>query len=134
MVVYQTDYPWRIPEEFRPEVNKYLRQAGSVRVVIAPAFKRRSKEQNAIFHAKINEISRLTGMDKERVKKEVKEVAVSFGYPPELDDEGKPLFKDGYIIPLSTAKASIGDFTILINAVDAWCDEHGLELSEIWNY
>lgn len=121
-----------VPAELRDEIVKYIRQAGKVRVVIAPAFQTRTKSQNAIFHAKINELSTLTGMDRDVIKDEVKEVALSMGYPPELDETGCPKVENGMVVPLSSAKATIEQFALLINAIDLWCEERDISLSDIW--
>ena len=132
MISYITDRIF-VPKEYRDEVDKYIRQAGKVRVVIAPAFQTRTKSQNAIFHAKINELARLTGMDRDAIKDEVKDIALSMGYPPEMDETGIPKVNTcGMVVPLSSAKASVEQMTILINALDMWCEERDIPIDSIW--
>lgn len=132
MISFTTDKIF-VPKEYRGEVDKYIRQAGKVRVIIAPAFQTRTLSQNAIFHAKINELSRLTGMDRDAIKDEVKDIAMSMGYPPEMDETGLPKVNEsGRVIPLSSAKATIEQMVLLINALDFWCEERDIPLDSIW--
>lgn len=121
-----------VPERFADELSLYRKQAKKIRVTISPVFQKRSLNQNAIFHAKINELALITGMDRETVKSEIKEMAMAMGYPPETDELGNPMVSGDKFVALSSAKATVEQMTILINAIDMWCEQEGISLSEIW--
>lgn len=122
----------KVPEEMKDELEKYLRQAGMVRVIIAPAFQPRTLAQNALWHAKINEIAYITGMDRDEIKDEIKETAMYMGYPCKLDESGYPAETDGRLIPKSSAEASISEMEILIDAVAIWAEQKGIDATGIW--
>ena len=122
-----------VPEEFIEELKRYRRQSGKLRVTISPVFEERTKEQNAIFHARLKVLARLTGMRFDSLKDEVKQVAVSMGYPVEMGPNGElKLGATGELIPLPSHKASISDMKILIDALDEYCFDHGIDNSLIW--
>lgn len=121
-----------IPESMLEDVERYLKQAGKIRVVISPVFQPRTLAQNALFHAKINEIAYVTGMDREEIKEEVKEIAMYMGYPCELDESGYPAEFNGKLVPKSSADVSVSEFEILIDAVGVWADQNGIDTTGIW--
>lgn len=125
--------PVRIPDELLDEVRKYRRQCKSIRVTISPVFTHRTSQQNAMFHAKVNRIARMTGADRAYIKKSVKDVAMTMGYPPAIGDDGElELDASGNIVAKSTSKASIEEMKILIDALDQWCFDNGIDIEEVW--
>ena len=125
--------PIKIPERFRDELETYRHQAKYLRVMISPLFPPRSRNQNAIFHAKVNSIAHMTGMDREDVKKAVKEIALSMGYPAQIGEDGRPMEEDGHLVPLPSSSATVEQMNILIRAIDEFCFRYDIDLEEVWH-
>ncbi len=126
----RSDGPIVIPEDMLPQLKRYRSQAKTLRVSITPVFKDRTMSQNAFFHAKVNEIARNTGVNREHIKDEIKKFAISMGYPCEEEEDGTLKLKDDEPIPISSAKASIESMTILIEALYLWCNENGIQVED----
>lgn len=122
-----------IPEEFIPTLRLYRRQSRRLRVTISPVFEQRTKEQNAIFHARLKVLARLTGIKFDDLKTQVKGIAVEMGYPVEMGPNGElKVDARGNLIPLPSHKASISNMKILIDSLDQYCFDHGIDNSLIW--
>lgn len=120
-----------VPEDMRAELERMRSQSSRLRISIEPAFKDRTMSQNSYFHSKINQIAKGTGMPRDSVKRIVKGYAMGMGYPMERDKEGRIQFdQDGEPKPLSTARASIQEMTILIDALYAWASENDIYLED----
>ena len=120
-----------IPTELIPELKRLRGQSDTLRITITPVFKTRTVNQNAIFHAKINEVASHIGEDREVIKEHVKKFAMGMGYPYSVDKNGEPRCdKNGELIPKSSALASISEMTILIEALFAWCFDNGIYIGE----
>ena len=121
----RSDEPISIPPELLEELGRYRRQAKRLRVTIAPILKDRTMSQNSYFHAKVNEIARETGIDRDEIKRAIKLKAIGMGYPCMEEEDGTlRLDKSGEPIPVSTARATIEQMTILIEALHIWCAEN----------
>ena len=132
MIVFDVDSRDKItvPAAYVEELKKYRKQARFIRVAIAPVFEVRTQQQNAYFHAKINEISRATGIDRDELKQEIKMLAMELGYPPATDSVGDLVVDDsGMIIPKPTSSATIEEMKIAIEALYIWCNDKGVDIS-----
>lgn len=132
MIVFDVDSRDRItvPAAYVEELKKYRKQARFIRVAIAPVFEVRTQQQNAYFHAKINEISRATGVDRDELKQEIKMLAMELGYPPATDSVGDLVVDDsGMIIAKPTSQATIEEMKIAIEALYIWCNDKGVDIS-----
>lgn len=132
MIVFDVDSRDKItvPAAYVEELKKYRKQARFIRVAIAPVFEVRTQQQNAYFHAKINEIARATGIDRDELKQEIKMLAMELGYPPATDSVGDLVVDDsGMIIPKPTSSATIEEMKIAIEALYIWCNDKGVDIS-----
>ncbi len=126
-----SDKPIEIPIELRDELRRYRRQGKRIRVTISPVYDTRTLSQNAYFHAKVNEISALTGQDRDLIKRDIKDYAMGFGYPAAVDETGElKTDGEGRLIPLSSSRATIEQMEILIEALYSWCFEKGIAIQE----
>ena len=122
-----------VPEELVETLALYRRQSRKLRVTISPVFEERTKSQNAIFHASLRRLARLTGASLDHLKDEVKKLAVEMGYPVEMGPNGELVTDaNGELIPLPSHKASISDMKILIDALDQFCFDHDIDNTLIW--
>lgn len=120
-----------VPVELIPELQRLRSQADTLRITITPVFKTRTINQNAIFHAKINEIAFIIGEDREVIKEHIKKHAMGMGYPYSTDKDGEPRCdKNGELIPKSSALATISEMTILIEALFAWAFDNGIYIGD----
>lgn len=127
----RSDKPIAIPPELMDELTRYRKQAKRLRVTITPILKERTMSQNSYFHAKVNQIARETGIDREEVKRGIKRYAIGMGYPCIEEEDGSlRLDSEGEPIPLSTAKATIEQMTILIEALYVWCNENDIQIED----
>ena len=121
----------RIPENLKPEVAKYRKMGSKLHITISPVLQQRTIAQNAIFHAKVNEIAHMTGMDREDVKKQVKAYAMQMGYPPAIGSDGDVATDEqGELMPLPSSKATVEQMETLIEALYSWCFELGISIKE----
>lgn len=126
-----SDCPIRIPDELKPEVAKYRKMGKKLHITISPVLQPRTMAQNAIFHAKVNEIAHLTGWDRDEVKKDIKNYAMQMGYPPAMSADGDvEISPEGELIPLPSHKATIEQMELLIEALYSWCFEKGVNIQE----
>lgn len=124
--------PLRIPEEHTALLRQMRGQCAYLQITISPVFPERTMPQNAIFHAKINEIAAETGEDRNTIKSIVKDFAMSRGYPYRTDESGNPVTtKDGQLVPKPTSKATIEEMTVLIDALYEWAFENDIYLARI---
>ena len=98
--------------------------------VVYPIYRGRSYNQNALFHALINDMASQLGQDRSSVKEAVKNFALSRGYPYEYGDDGYPLEKDGMNIPISTKEATVEQMEILIDSAYEFAFENNLYLED----
>lgn len=137
MIVFEVDSRGdgiHIPPEYRKELERYRNQSRKLRIMIAPVFKKRTLAQNALFHAKLKTIERLTGLGWEEIKNEVKKEAILMGYPYKKDIYGDPVTDDdGELVPISSADATIEQMNLLMDALDQWCIINDIDIGEIWN-
>lgn len=88
-------------------------------VWIAPWVKLRTLSQNAAYWRLIAQISKATGHDKDALheyfKRKVLGIRVS------------TIAEENVEVVQSSARVSRGDFSELIDFVNAWCAEHGIE-------
>ena len=123
--------PIRIPESMKAELALYRKQAKRIRVTISPVHQTRTLEQNAIFHAKVNEIAHITGWDRDQVKKDIKTYAMQMGYPPAMGADGDvEISPEGELVPLPSHKATVEQMELLIEALYSWCFEKGIAIQE----
>lgn len=121
----------RIPEEFLPELSRYRKMGKKIHITISPVLQQRTIAQNAIFHAKINEIAHSTGMDRDEVKRQVKQYAMQMGYPPAMGPDGDvETDEQGELLALPSHKATVEQMEILIEALYSWCFENGISIKE----
>lgn len=107
----------RIPDELLSSLSRVRGQADFIQVTIEPVYKQRTMDQNALFHAKVNELAKLSGADRGRIKEEIKGVATMRGYPYDV--------KNGEIIPKPSSEATIEQMEILIDALYEYAEENG---------
>lgn len=137
MIVFDVDSSEKItiPAAYIEELKKYRRQARFIRVAISPVFEVRTQQQNAYFHAKINEIARMTGYDRDELKREVKMLAMELGYPPATDAVGDLVVDDsGMAMPKPTSLATIEEMKIAIEALYIWCSDKGIEITNLGGF
>lgn len=119
-----------VPAAYIDELNKYRKQSGLLRITISPVFEVRTQSQNAYFHAKVNEIARLTGMDRDELKAEIKMIALELGYPYAEDKDGDLIVNEmGMPLPKPTSQATIEEMKIAIEALYIWCSDKGIDIS-----
>lgn len=105
-------------------------QVKELKVVVYPVYRGRSYNQNALFHALINDMASQLGQDRRSVKEAVKNFALSRGYPYEYGDDGYPLEKDGMNVPISTKEATVEQMEILIDSAYEFAFENNLYLED----
>lgn len=112
--------PIRIPESAKATLSYMRKQTTELRITVEPVYKQRTEDQNAIFHAKVNEIAKECGANREWIKDQIKELAVSHGYPADV--------KDGKLIPKSSKDVTIEQMEILIESVFEYAFENGINI------
>lgn len=123
--------PIRIPENMKDEIARYRKMGKKLHVTISPVLQQRTMAQNAIFHAKINEISHATGIDRDEVKRQVKQYAMQMGYPPSMGADGDvEMDEQGELLALPSHKATVEQMEILIEALYSWCFDNGIAIKE----
>lgn len=122
--------PIRIPDELREELSRYRRMGRKLHITISPVLQSRTASQNAIFHAKVNEIAHATGMDRERVKHDIKQYAMQMGYPPAMKDGDVVVDESGELKALPSSEATVEQMETLIEAVYSWCFDNGIDIKE----
>lgn len=126
-----SDKPIRIPEDMKAEVAKYRGMGKKLHITISPVLQPRTLAQNAIFHAKVNEIAHITGWDRDQVKQEIKSYAMQMGYPPAMGADGDvEISPDGELVPLPSHKATVEQMELLIEALYSWCIDKGIAIQE----
>ena len=101
-------------------------------VTVEPYCMPRSKEQNALYQKYIRRITIQGGFHTtDEVKAIVKNIAVGRGYPLETDEDGQPILIDGKIVPLSSAKATIGQMKILIETTMEFGLDNGIVMDDV---
>ena len=123
--------PIRIPENLKDELARYRKMGKKIHITISPVLQQRTMAQNAIFHAKINEVSHATGIDRDEVKREVKQYAMQMGYPPAMGKDGDvEVDEQGELLALPSHKATVEQMEILIEALYSWCFDNGIAVKE----
>lgn len=122
--------PIRVPEDMKEELRKYRRMGKRIHITISPVLQQRTLAQNAIFHAKVNEIAHATGMDRERIKKDIKQYAMQMGYPPAMKDGDVVIDESGELLALPSSEATVEQMETLIEAVYSWCFDNGIDIKE----
>lgn len=118
---------FRLPADIRRIIDSMGTRRYSVTVV--PLYGNRTRLQNAYFHMIIGRISAFSGADKEYIKEAVKDLAVTMGYPPATDDDGKPLLTpSGEFIPKPSHEANRREMGLLIDAALYFASEQGCEI------
>lgn len=128
--VQDSSEPMSVPVDLRPVLDMARGQAKQIRVTIIPVYQRRSLDQNRLFHAKVNEIAALSGVDRNVVKNIIKVFATGRGYPCVVGDDGLPVFKDGEPLPISTEDATVEEMELLIDSMFEWAFANGYYLEE----
>lgn len=111
ILLVKGDSPADLVSTVREFINRY---PNGVVVTVGPYCLPRTKKQNGQFQVLVKRISAQSGYPSDAVKMMVKDLAVGYGYPVERDEDNEPICKYGSYIPLSTAKATIGQMQILI--------------------
>ena len=66
----------------------------------------------------------------EYIKEEAKNLALDWGYPPEYDSDGVVMMKDGKPIPLSVAKATNQQVSVLLDVLYDIAGNNGFDLGD----
>lgn len=114
-----------------PDIRNMLEMSGArrYRVTMTPIYGERTQKQNAYFHMLIGRIATASGATVDVVKDAVKELAVTLGYPPAMDDHGKPIVTaKGEFVPMPSHLANSREMGILIDAALGFATEQGLEI------
>ena len=122
--------PIRIPEDMKEELRKYRRMGKRIHVTISPVLQPRTMAQNAIFHAKVNEIAHASGMSRDVIKHEIKQYAMQMGYPPAMKDGDVVIDENGELQALPSSEATVEQMETLIEALYSWCFDNGIEIKE----
>ncbi len=117
-----SDTPLRVPDSKRKILSRVRGQGKEIRITIEPVYKLRTDDQNAIFHAKINMLSRECGGDREWIKEQVKELAIQHGYPYEV--------VSGKVVPKSSSEVTIEEMEILIDSLYEYAYLNGCYIGE----
>lgn len=118
---------FKLPADIRRIIDSMGTRRYSVTVV--PLYGNRTRLQNAYFHMIVGRISACSGADKEFIKESIKDLAVTMGYPPATDDNGKPLLtSSGEFIPKPSHEANSREMGILIDAALYFASEQGCEI------
>lgn len=128
--VQDSSEPMSVPMDLRPLLAEARKQSKRIVVSITPVYARRSLNQNALFHAKVNEIAAMSGVDRDVVKNIIKVFATGRGYPCVVGDDGLPVFKDGKPLPISTEDATVEEMEALIESTFEWAFENGFYIEE----
>lgn len=128
--VQDSSEPMSVPMDLRPLLAEARKQSKRIVVSITPVYARRSLNQNALFHAKVNEIAAMSGVDRDVVKKMIKVFATGRGYPMVMGDDGLPLIKDGEPLPKPTEEATVEEMEMLIDATFEWAFANGFYIQE----
>ena len=119
--------------EFRlpSDIRRILEVAGARRykVTMTPIYGERTQRQNAYFHMIIGRIAAASGATPDMIKETIKELAVTMGYPPAMDEHGRPLVTaKGEFIPMPSHQANSREMGILIETALYFAAESGLEI------
>lgn len=113
--------------EILDTIKHELSKGYPVKMRLEPVFTTRTKEQNAYYQVLVKRIAFQSGASTDFVKEEVKRCACLMGYPYERDADGDLLIDEkGNPIPLSSAKATISQMKILIDAC--------FRVAQEWNF
>lgn len=119
------------PELTVPEdIRRMLAMAGTkrYRVSVTPLYGQRTKRQNAYFHLLIGRISAVAGCSASCTKDAVKQYALTIGYPPALDENGREILTgDGEFTPKPTHLADSREMGILIDAAMYYAADYGID-------
>lgn len=110
----------KIPEELKTKLAIVRGQGQEIRITVEPVYKQRTENQNALFHARINELSKECGANREWLKDEIKMIATDMGYPYEI--------YDGRKVPKSTKEATVEEMEILIEAIYDYAFDNGINI------
>ena len=113
LLLHKGDSPSELVSTVRQFVKEY---PNGVVVTVEPFCLPRTKKQNGQFQVLVKRLSVQSGFPTDAVKMMVKDIAVGHGYPVERDEDGEPIMQHGSYVPLSTAKATIGQFKLLIES------------------
>lgn len=120
-------------QEIQMVLDKCIADHRRVHVLIEPEKRGRSTgdfSQNHHLNGHIQQISVYTGQPFEDIKKYVKQMAISQGYPI-LTKAGNPVIDMwGQAVGISEADASTSECAILINCVHQLASELGIILEE----
>lgn len=122
--------PIRVPEDMIEELRKYRKMGKRIHVTISPVLQPRTMAQNAIFHAKVNEIAHASGMSRDVIKHEIKQYAMQMGYPPAMKDGDVVIDGNGELQALPSSEATVEQMETLIEALYSWCFDNGIEVKE----
>lgn len=121
---------FRLPEDIR----RMLLESGTrrYRVSMTPLYGKRSSRQNAYFHLLAGRIATATGGSLDFTKDCIKKYALTIGYPPALDENGREILSDsGEFIPKPSHLADTREMKILIEAALYYAAEFGIDPGEI---
>lgn len=119
----------KVPQEYYDALKTLLENSERVKIKIMPMYAERTRNQNSLFHAKVNEIAKWTGQDRDTIKEELKILATAHGYPCECDEYDEPLIdKHGRPVPKPTRDVSVEEFEILIETMYEFCHANGIYL------
>jgi hypothetical protein len=123
-LVEEEDFPFAkgfYEEVVKPDPHKYLS------VTIERWHRKRSLDQNSLWHKMLTDLARHIGQDMELVKIGVKEWATEYGYPTVED----PI--NHRETPLPSHKANVKQMSVLVDSTFAIGGELGCDLSKYVN-
>lgn len=104
---------------------------GLVTVTVIPKPRARTNNENSYLHVLLKRLSAMTGIEMEQVKEYVKSRAVAIGYPPKLDETGRPLrAESGDAMGKDSHLATVDECRLLIEACHIVASEMGFALEE----
>ena len=112
----------------------WMMRGGMVQFTIGRPVKPRTiglKSQQSHFNGHCQQVAMDTGQPFDQVKKEMKRLAISRGYPILYDEKGIPIYDEyGREQGISEASANTIEGGYLIETIHQFADENGIDLIE----
>lgn len=125
---HEGDTPNELLRTLRYYISHY---PNGVVVTVEPYKMKRTAKQNGQYQVLIKRLSAQSGLETDQVKRLVKEMAVGYNYPVERDEDGEPILKYGYPIPISTSQATVEQMQILIECCYKIASKYGYVLTDV---
>jgi hypothetical protein len=124
------------PPGYEAEWAKVVSEAknlcgGWVQITVIPKPRERTLKENAYLHVLLKRLAIISRTELEQAKEYIKSRAVAIGYPPKLDETGKPIWlEDGGVMGKDSSEATVEECRLLIETCHIVASEWGVSLDD----